>query len=409
MPHARVLARRSATEWSVRGSLALLAALAGYAGVSRTMGYTLRSGNAAQAHALAPGDGRVTAALAQRRAGTDATSADRAEADRLARLALLQDPTAVAAASTLGINAQIRGDTARARRVFAYAERLSRRELQTQLWAIENAVGGGDIAGALRHYDIALRTSRNASDLLFPVLASAMNDPAIRAALGGTLAARPAWGPSFIEYSAGGGADPRAAAGLLLALRRARAPVPELASAAVINALVAKGHPEQAWAYYASIRPGVDRRFSRDPRFTAELVHPSPFDWAPINDAGAATSIQRGDRGGVVDFAAPPGVGGPLLQQMQALPPGTYRLQGHGSGIDQPAGSRPYWLLACAGGRELGRIVVPNSATEDGAFGGQFDVPAGCPIQTLMLVARPSEAIAGSSGQIDHVRLSPAR
>lgn len=409
MPRSEFSKRRSATEWIVRGSLALLAGLAGFASVSQTLGYMLRSGDAERAHALAPSDGRVTAAWAKAHAGIKATPADRTKADRLARLALRQDPTSVTAASTLGINAQIRGEMVKARLILSYAERLSRRNLQTQLWAIEDSVGRGNIDLALRHYDIALRTSRNASDLLFPVLGGAITDPAIRVSLGRTLAARPSWGSSFIEYAAGGAADPRATARLLMTLRRTGTPVSELASAAVINTLIINRHPDAAWVYYAGVRPGVDRRVSRDPRFTAKLVHPSPFDWALINNAGISTSIQRGDRGGVVDFAAPPGVGGPLLQQMQALFPGSYRLQGHSSGIDQFEGSNPYWLLTCRSGRELGRVVVPNSLIADGTFTGWFNVPADCPVQLLVLVARPSDATIGSAGQIDHVRLSPAR
>lgn len=86
-------------------------------------------------------------------------TARRREADRLARLALRQDPTAVAALATLGLNAQIRGDTNSARRYFAYSDKLSRRSLTTRLWAIEDAVARDDIPAALRNYDVALRTS----------------------------------------------------------------------------------------------------------------------------------------------------------------------------------------------------------------------------------------------------------
>lgn len=398
---------RSTAEWSVRGISAFIVAVLGCLSVSHAFGYMLRTADAERAHALAPWDGRVTAALARTYADIDATPANRRTADRFALTALRQDPTAVVAVSTLGIDAHVRGDITRARRLFGYAERLSRRDFQTQLWALEDAVGRGDIDGALRHYDIALRTTRNAPEILFPVLALAIADPAIRAALVRTLAARPSWGTSFTEYAAGEGSDPRAMASLLLMLRRAKTPVSELASAAVVNALVTKRYPDAAWAYYATVRFGVDRRISRDPRFMADLVHPSPFDWAPINDAGTVTSIQRGADGGVVDFSAPSGIGGPLLQQMQVLPPGRYRLRGHTTDIDQPAESSPYWLLACREGRELGRVAIPNSTTANGNFGGVFDVPVDCPVQMLMLLARPSSAIGGVSGQIDLIRLSP--
>lgn len=401
------VARRSAAEWAVRGLLATVAAILGLSSVTQTLAYTLRNGARERAYALAPGDGRIVALVAQRLAGPEADTADRARADELARTALRLDATAVAAASTLGLNAQIRGDVATARRLFAYAGRLSRRELQTQLWAIEDAVGRGDVSGALRQYDIALRTSRTAPDLLFPVLMAAAADPAIRAALVGTLSARPAWSDAFLTYAAAKGSDPRVTARMFAAMRRAGVPVFKEADTAVINALVARNFRSDAWSYYATVRPGVDRRFSRDPDFRADLTAPSLFDWMPLNDDGVATSIQRGDRGGAFEFSAPASVGGRLLQQLQLLPPGGYRLDGRGTGVEGSSGAQVYWVLTCEDLREIGRVVLSDPMRADGRFAGRFDVPPDCPTQTLTLVAQPSNAVSGLSGRIDRARLVP--
>src|SRR3546814_3599342 len=68
--------------------------------------------------------------------------------------------------------------------------------------AIELAVAQGDISGALRHYDIALRTKKNAPELLFPVLTSALPDPAIRTELVKTLGGQPKWAAGFIHHAA---------------------------------------------------------------------------------------------------------------------------------------------------------------------------------------------------------------
>lgn len=408
MPRRRRATRRSAREWTVRGVVAAIVAGVGWISVSHTLGYTIRLADPAGAHRLAPGDGRVTAQLAQQLAGVNATAADRTRADQVARAALDQAPLAVAAVSTLGIDAQIRGDTAGARRLFAYAERVSRRDLQTQLWAVEDAVGRGDVLGALRHYDIALRTTRNAPELLFPVLVSALPEPPIRKALAATLAARPIWAADFIAYAAGNSPDPRATADLFLALRRAGVAVPEDSGVVLIRTLAARDLMDSAWSYYALTHAHADRRRSRDPRFTAEPASPSIFDWTPVSDAGTSATIQRAGRGGLVDFAAPASVGGPLLRQVQLLPPGEYRIQGHSIGINQPVEASPYWALTCADGRELGRVVVPNSTQANGMFAGRFSVPTGCPSQTLTLIARPSDAVLGLSGQIDWVELKPA-
>ncbi len=400
---------RSTTEWGVRGALAIVAAGLGCVSVAHSLAYMIRGSAPAQAHALAPWDGRITALLSEQLSSVEATPADRRRADELARLALRQDPTAVAAVATLGINAQIRGDTGGARRIFAYSGKLSRRDLRTQLWANEDAVARGDIPGALRNYDMALRTSPIAPDLLFPVLSKAIDDDDIRAELVRTLSARPAWGEQFLAYVSGNGPDTRAVARLFEALQQKRVFPSEGAATALIQRLIAQGRYEDAWLYYASFTPGADRRQSRDANFSNSRAVPSAFDWKPVDDPGISATIQRDGDGGLFDFSVPSGLGGPLLDQLQLLPSGTYEIEGNSIGIAQPDAALPYWLLRCVDGRELGRIVVPASAKEGGRFAGRFTVPADCPVQHLTLMARPTDEMSGLTGQIDDVRLRPVR
>lgn len=404
MGFRRDLARRSRKEWAVRVALAAMAVVLGFYGVSFSIAQVEVKQDPALAYLLAPYDGRITAAYATSLSGPDATSKSRVRADVLAKRALRQDPTAVAAAATLGVNAGIRNDQAAAQRYFTYAQKLSRRDLRTQLFTIEDAVQRENISEALRQYDMTLRVFPNLSEMLYPVLASASEDAVIRRELVKTLAGKPMWSESFIDFIATNGPDPKSTAALFLDLRRVGVAVPEIARAGAVKALIAAGQTNAAWEYYAAIRPKVDRRRSRDPRFGANLEMPSPLDWTPINDGGLTTSIQ----GGIFDFAAPTSFGGPMLQQQQLLPPGTYRLSGHSVGIEQVAGALPYWTLRCQDGRELGRVEVPNSNLSNGNLTGMFRVPADCPVQTLVLMARPSDAVSGMSGQFDRVELVPA-
>lgn len=405
MPHRAPVVRRTRAEWAVRASLALGAVVLGYAGVTFSLAQVLAKSNPAMAHVLAPRDGRITALYAALIAGPDAGVVDRARADRMARLALRQDPTAVVAVSTLGLSAQIGGDTAAARRLFAYAHNLSRRDLQTQLWMIEDAVGRNDIPGALRQYDIALRTMPGLGEMLFPVLTSAISDPAIRVGLVATLSRRPSWSADFISHLVQAPVVPRDTAALLLGVHRGGGAVSSTAQAKVIGALITAGNVQAGWDYYAAMHPGADPRRSRDPRFANVPDVPSPFDWAATGDGGVNAVLERG----LLDFSAPASVGGPVVQQLQLLPPGRYQLIGHSEGIDQVDDARPYWVLTCQEGRELGRVAMPNSITAKGAFAGIFDVPADCPVQVLMLVARPSDSMDGLSGRIDHVELAAIR
>ena len=385
--------------------MAALVAVLGYGSVTFTLAQVLKH-DAPRAYALAPYDGRATAGFAAQIGSEKANAADLRRAAVLARTALRQDPAAVAAAVVLGLNAQVRGDLALARLAFAYAEKLSRRDSITQLWAIEDSVARHDISDAIRHYDIALRANPKLGGLLFPVLASASSELAVQSELVHILAARPLWAEAFVNFAAvGNGTDPRVIANLFRRLGRSGMPLPEAAMAGLTRTLFASGHVDQAWTYYASFRRGVTRDRSRDPEFAARIEAPTPFDWVVDGDSGIVGAIN----GGGFDFSASPSVGGVMLQQIQLLPPGRYQVRGHSIDINQPEDAPPYWVLTCSNGRELGRVEVPFSDQAGGNFTGMVVVPSGCPIQTLTLVARPSEAVAGLSGRIDRVALIPSR
>ncbi len=397
------LVRHSRGEWLVRVGVAAFVAIAGYGAVTFTVAGVVRS-DAARAYALAPYDGRITGRLAASIGDPEANLTARRESDALATLALRQDPTVVSAASALGFNAQAKGNLATARRAFFYAEQLSRRDTMTQLWAIEDAVTRGDVKGAIRHYDIALRVKPELGGLLFPVLAAASDVPSVRAELVGTLTRRPTWAEAFVNYVAvGNGTNSRMIARLFQRLGRSGMPLPEPATAGLVRTLLADGHVAEAWSYYASIRRGASRDRSRDPDFSARLSAPTPFDWLTVDDGGIVGSVDAG----AFSFSAPPSVGGPMLRQVQLLPPGQYRLTGRSADIEQLASAQPYWVLTCQDGRELGRVEVP-AAGQQGLFSGTFVIPTGCPIQTLILIARPAEAVAGVSGRIERTSLTPS-
>jgi uncharacterized tellurite resistance protein B-like protein len=397
----RRVARRSSREWAVRGVLAVVLAATGYLAISFSVAQVAARISPEFAYRLAPYDGRIAARIAAMITDGEADPTERVRADVLAREALRLDPTAVAALSTLGIDADVRGDRQSARRLFDQANRLSRRDLKTQLWKIEDAVGRGDVPGALRAYDIALRTHPYLSELLFPVLGGASADPTIRQQVVRTLATRPAWGADFVNFVAAGAVNPDVTASLLTDLARARVPVPPTARRDAIDALVKAGRLDAAWRYYASTHRGADRRRGRDPRFAAQTDTPSVLDWLPVNADGIVATT--GDGG--LNFSAPASLGGAVIAQAQLLPPGRYQIAGRASGIADNAAAEPYWVLQCRNdARELGRAVLRAG---NGPFAAEVTVPTDCPIQTLALIVRPSDAIGGTTGRVEEVVLTP--
>lgn len=403
-----LLPRRSYVGWGVRVALALVAAILGYQAIMRGLALAAQRTDVHRAHLLAPGNGQITAALAAAKFAADQSPSAQPQIRSLAQQALRQDPTAIKAIVTLGFQAQLRNDSVGARNIFDYAQKLTRRDLQVQLWIIEDAVARDDVPGALHQYDIALRTSKLAPDLLFPVLAGAIVTPEVRRGLVSVLTEYPSWTFDFVEYVANAGVDPKSVATFFIDLRRGGVEVPAEATRAAITRLVQTGSPMMAWRYYAAVRPSADRHRSRDPLFAARLDVPTLFDWVVADEAGMSVSIEAGEKGGFVNFNAPPSVGGDVVRQMQLLPPGRYRIEGRTRDIEQPAQSAPYWTLSCWRGRELGQVALPASAATNGRFNGLFTVPVDCPVQMLTLVVRASDAITGVSGQIVEAQLVPA-
>ncbi len=402
--------QRSGREWASRIALACGLAVLGYHSIAFSIAQVAVRSRPQTADKIVGYDGRLIADHAATLLTPDVTPAGRFEAAALSRKALRRDPTTVLAAATLGIVTLSTGDAVEARRLLQYAQALSRRNVQTQLWSIEDAVGHGNILRALHWYDITLRTKPEMSDVLYPVLAQASRDPTIRAALIRTLVGKPSWSDSYVGYAAAQKDDPQNTAALFIGLRDRELSISPPAETAVVNTLLNAGKIDQAWRYYTTIRPGADRFRARDPHFTAMLEAPSAFDWTPLSDNSIAASIQRTRDGGMFEFTAPASVGGPVLQQVQWLPAGTYHLTGHSSGIAQNDRELPYWALICRGdGRELGRVAVPNSERSGGMFVGTLTVPTNCPVQTLTFFVQPSDAISGMLGRISRLSLLPLR
>lgn len=397
-------AQYSSAEMRSRIGLALVALLLAGASVLYSLAQVVARGDPATAYMLAPYSGRITAVYASKLSEIATTVGQRARADDFARRALQRDATAVPAIATLGIDAEMRGDVSQARRAFAYARSLSRRDIRTQLWSIEDAVRREDIAGALDEYDVTLRVLPRLSEMLYPVLATASSDPAIRPELIRVLARRAPWGESFISYMGRAIPDPPSTSVLFSALKQSRVTVPQPAWTGLINALIESRRYDDAWSTYARVRPGADRQRARSLALAGSLEAPSLLDWITLEDGGTAATIQKG----VFDFAVPASVGGPVLRQLQLLRPGQYRLSGHSANIDLPDNARPYWMLTCRQGAEVGRVTMTNSAAANGLFSGFVTVPADCPVQELVLIVPPTDTIGGTSGQIDRFQLDPA-
>lgn len=164
------------------GILAFVALGGAYAAWRDAFVNVVRSSNPTIAYAMRPDDAATFAALIDRRIADGKDTPLSAREIEIGRRAVSRSPINRAAVRILGVDAAMRGDAA-ADRIMAIADRLSKRDAGTQLWMIERAVQRNDVAGAITHYHYALTLHPRLEPVLFPILANAIAEEPIRAAL----------------------------------------------------------------------------------------------------------------------------------------------------------------------------------------------------------------------------------
>ena len=357
---------------------------------------------------LQPADARAHAALADRAARQVAH--DRSAGPRIARLAtaaLQRDPTVVAAWRLLALSAGLQGRENLSARLFLFSQRLSRRDLPTQLWMIEWRVTQNDVAGALRHYDIALRTSPSSSELLLPILVAATSERQVIDPLAVVLRRDPPWSRLFYTRFAEGAPSPENAVRLLAQIGRDRGFSNREALVPLVARFAERGHGAAALQVYRLVGGGDGGAPSliRNGGFERPNVVP-PLDWQLSEEAeyGAVQEpIHNAGQGMVLNIRAESGAGGTLARQMLVLRPGAYRLRLQGGRVADRSPARLYWSIRCVGGS--GEPLL-DSGFSPGAVAATFRVPANrCQAQWLDIGVLADSGEQGVGAWVDAVRV----
>ncbi len=297
----------------------------------------------------------------------------RARLERDARDHLMSEPLSARALRQLGTARALDGDDVASERLHMLAERVSRRDLGTQLWLIERAAAAGDVAETLRHYDLALTSEPASGELLYPVLASAIEDEAVRSALAPYVRADRPWVRSFL------------AAGL------------EEAMPSALSALVAVARPDTVKGIMGTLLT----RMARDQDFVSarKLLMATPVGRAASGDMtvsdrttapqlgpfgwqlGRSDGVDAVRDGGGLTVRISSGASGLAARRVLILRPGRYRL---GYAVQSQGVTGTASLSAdaqCLGGPGNTRLLSAG-ATEarDVAtlLSHQLTVPAGC-------------------------------
>lgn len=321
----------------------------------------------------------------------------------LAARALGRSPALGPAAGVLGLAYSAGGDIRSADRAFAYAERVSRRDLPTELWLIQRRVSQGDVAGALVHYDIALRTNHAAFETLVPILIAASGNAPVRNALLPYLSERVAWANEYAERLLSNGTDPESIFVQLHAMRLNRSRDADHGLLAhAVDRLVALDRPTLALRLIGLRSTAA----LRDGDFDGSGDFP-PLDWWLRNEPGLAATRERsdGENGMALHVVASGEQGGEVAHQLLMLPAGSYRFTGTARAASSGGGeSSVSFALTCGAGNAALAATV-HALRAKSRFAAEFRVPAGCSAQWLRIVTPPA---ANVDLWLDDLAVTPA-
>lgn len=354
---------------------------------------------------IAPSNAEIAVAAARALAGKNTLHQSR-EVRRLVDVALARDVTDPTAIELKSLQSGADGDHRREARLFALSDAVSRRSLPTRLWLIQHAVDRGDLKGAIKNFDVALRTSSDAPSVLFPVLARASSDPSLTVPIAHLLDQPQDWGPAFLHYAITDGGAAAGIAGIVLHMRDRRWITDNDIDDALVAELIAEERFTQALAVQDTFHPlSAKSALVRDPGF-ADPKSRYPFGWSfeQKGDIGAERSQFAGRA--VLSYQSLPGGVGPVGTQLLMLSPGPYRLTVRTANAPTDPTALPLWTITCAGEEGAQIALLDQPALRDSEAGADFTVTSGCPAQWLVLILRESDLPAGQTGAISSVSIA---
>lgn len=326
----------------------------------------------------------------------DASSSMRAAAYAAAVRAVRREPANVQAVRTLALLDVQASRLAQANRLIDYAQTLSRRDVQTELYLIERFVQADDINGALLHYDHALRTSRKSADVLMPVLVQAIVETPVRGRLAQLLRANPPWRYEFFSRVLTGAPDPDALADLMARARlRSTEPGGATFTRQLVDRLIAAERPAAAFAAYRRAIHRATASALRDGGFETANAIP-PIDWW-FSDDTTLYAVRENVTGATGDYAlrivTRDGGRGVAARQMLLLPAGRYRVDARIGGVEESAAAEVVLQMRCArGDRPVGRAARALAAGDTETLAMAFTIDTQCPAQWITIaIAAPDQ------------------
>jgi hypothetical protein len=273
---------------------------------------------------------------------------------------------------------------------FLLSSKVSRRDLLTQIWLVESSVQNDNISQALKHYDIALRSSKRSEELLFPILRNAVADDEVQRHLSPYVKQGAPWILGFLDSALRNGTAPDVIARLI---RRAGGLPKDMRYKVyetwMLDRFVALGDPQAAKALFLTLNGAYPSTLTtldfswrnREPRF-------APLTWSlqRLPEIGAEFSSKASAN--AFHAYVTSGHSGDAARKVLFLRPGEYLIRYRAQFLKKGDGAQASWQLSCWRSGVLARewtspLVVPMSNSSIAT--ANVTVPANCDAQAFEL------------------------
>lgn len=332
--------------------------------------------------------------------GQPVPAAYREEVARNTRQILKETPLDAVALRQLSLLQAAEGEEGGLAEALSIAERISRRDIGTEIALFDLSAKQGEYDAALRHLDRAVTVHPQVGASVFPLLASALGDTKFRTTVS-RYTARP-WFRSFLAVAADGAA-PADAAALVLESRIAFSDKDGSALPRLLARLVDDGRYEVARGLVITSGAGTGAAIDQV-GFTAATTQ-GPL--APLTWRLTGNEIIRAESEGEGTLAieVQPGAQGPVAERIMHLSPGRYVLDQHVEGTESGSGGALDWLITCGAKTSKAEpiweqaVPVPAAAAQ---YRSSFVIPQSCALQRWKLSVLAPE---GQSAALIRLRL----
>ena len=262
--------------------------------------------------------------------------------------------------------------------VLNVAQRVSRRDLGTQLQLATSAANGNDLDKALRHYSIALSTHVASHELIFPVLLQAIGSKLIDTSFRDVISTKPLWANEFISFvlAQGNGAED-----LARVLRRSTGvpagPNKAMLEKRIVQALVNDGAADEVRAFYLSLA-GADETLLVSTSVSTNdfVIDMPPVSWTMTRTSEILTEFVTNRQALRTEIAAR--MSGVVAQKMIFFPAASYDIMMQSQIMGQTPGASLSWNMFCISKTEPLKLVKSGASRS-----ARVNIDQACPAQLL--------------------------